>query len=57
LIIAVAIWFFKRRSQKKKKGLGVDSRGIDDDRESIVPLVYEETKEKGYDYKDKSADV
>lgn len=62
-MLALAIWFFKRRSQEKsKKGLDVKSREFDDassDRESIVPLVYGETKEKdgGYSYKDKSTDV
>jgi len=65
LILILAIWFFKRRSQKKKKGyksLDVKSRGIDDassDHESIVPLVHGDTKEKGsgFGYKDRSSNV
>lgn len=63
MIVILAVWFFKRRSQKKgSKSLGVKSKGIDDassDHESIVPLVYGETKEKDgeFSYKDKSADV
>ena len=62
LIIAIAVWLFKRRSQKKKKSLNLKSRGIDDassDREFIVPLVREDTKESDslYSYKDKSMHV
>jgi len=58
LILVLAIWLFKRRSQKNKKGLGVKARGIDDassDHESIVPLVLGETKEKNGDYSYKGA--
>ena len=62
LIIAIAVWLFKRRSQKKKKSLDVKSRGIDEassDHEFIVPLVREDTKETDslYSYKDKSMHV
>jgi len=63
LIIALAIWLFKRRSQKKnKKSLNIKSRGLDDassDRESIVPLVQGDMKESDslYSYKDKSMHV
>jgi hypothetical protein len=63
LIIALAIWFFRRRSQKKgKNAFNIKSRGIDDassDRESIVPLVQGDTKEdaREYGYSDKSANV
>jgi len=61
LILLLAIWFFKRRSQNKKS-LDAKSRGLDDassDHESIMPLVLGETKEKDreYSYKDKGADV
>ena len=63
MIIAIALWLFKRRSQKKKKkSLNVKSRGIDDapgDHEFIVPLVREDTKESDslYSYKDKGMHV
>ena len=63
MILLLAIWFFRRRSQNKnKKGLDAKSRVLDDassDHESIMPLVLGETKEKDgeYDYKDKGANV
>lgn len=62
LILALAFWLFKRRSQKKKKSLNIKSRGIDDasgDREFIVPLVRGDTKDSDslYSYKDKSMHV
>ena len=59
LLIVLAIWFFKRRS-KNKRSIDEKSRGIDDvpsDRESIVPLVREETKDSGYSYTDKVVHV
>jgi len=58
LVIALAIWYFKRRSHKK------GGKGLDDassDRESILPLVHGGPGEKfgAYDdpYTDKSAHV
>jgi len=62
LILLLAIWFFKRRSQNKKKGLDAKSRGLDDassDHESIMPLVLGDTKDKDseYSYEDKGANV
>ena len=65
LILALAIWYFKRRSHKKNgKSLSAGSRGLDDgssDRESIVPLVHGGPGEKfgGYNdpYTDKSTHV
>jgi len=63
LILVFAIWFFRRRSQKKnKKSRDVHTKELDDassEYDSIVPLVYGVTKEKDteYGYKDKSANV
>lgn len=63
MILIFAIWFIKRRLQKKgRRGLDFNSKELDDassDHDSIVPLAYGEKREKDseYDYTDKSAKV